>query len=121
MANTAIAEQPVAGPYLSEAATAKMTTVTFTSSDIVNGNKVIMSSGRVLLMLQNSDAGAVTVTISSSADPYGRTATITAFSIAAAAFVARVFEIVGWESTAGGRDLVITASDADLKVLAIPL
>lgn len=121
MAYTAVSEQQVAGPYLPESATAKLTTLTFAACDIVNGNRVVMSTGRALVMFQNTDVGAVTVTISSSPDDYGRKADITAFSIAASAFVARIFEPKGWEQTAGGRDLVIMASDVDLKVLAIPL
>lgn len=121
MAITTVAQQTVAGPYTAESATAKLTAITFTAVDIVNTNKVIMATGRTLLIFQNADASAQTVTITSSADPYGRTATITAFEIAAAGFAARIFEPVGWESTAGGRDLVITASDADMKFVAIPL
>lgn len=121
MAYTAIAQQAVAGPYLSEAATAKLTTVTFTAADASNGNEIVMATGRTLIMVQNTDASAGTVTINSSKDPYGRAATISAFSVAAGAFAARVFEPVGWESTAGGRNLVITASAATMKILAIPL
>jgi hypothetical protein len=121
MAYTAVAQQAVAGPNLAESATAKLTTVTFTAIDATNGNEVIMSTGRTLLIVQNTDASAGTVTITSSPDPYGRTATITAFSVAAGAFAARIFEPVGWEATAGGRNLVIAGSAATMKFLAIPL
>lgn len=121
MAYTAIAQQTVAGPYAAESITAKMTTITFTAADITNGNEIIMATGRTLLLCRNDDVGAVTVTVASSPDPYGRTATITAFSIAAGATVGRIFEVVGWESTGGGRNLVVTASDVDLKIAAIAL
>lgn len=121
MAYTAIAEQEVAGPYLAESESAQLTTVTFTAGDATNGNKVVMTGKRVLLVFNNGGASPATVTINSSKDAYGRTANISAFSVAAGAYVARIFEAPGWEQTLGGRDLVITPSSTDIEILAIPI
>lgn len=120
MTATTIAEQAVAGPYVAEGGT-DMTTVTFTAADATNGNKIVMTTGRTLILVQNTAGGAGTVTIASSADPYGRTDEITAFSVEGSAFAARIFKPVGWEQTLGARDLSITGSATTMKILAIPL
>lgn len=120
MALTSIAQQTVVGPYAAEGGT-RATTVTFTAGDATNGNKIVMSSGRTLLLVQNSDAAPGTFTIKSSKDPYGRSADITAQSVAASAFAAVILEPVGWEQTTGGRDLEISCSATTMKFLAIPL
>lgn len=120
MAYTAIAPQPVAGPYIAESAT-QMTTVTFTAGDNTNLNTVTMTSRRILILINNTAGGDGTVTIASSNDPYGRTAPITAFTVGAGAFAARIFEAPGWEQTLGGRDILITPSATTMEILAIPL
>lgn len=120
MALTTIAEQAVAGPYAKEGGT-RVTTVTFTAGDATNNNKIVMSKNRVLLVFQNGGAGAATVTIKSSADPMGRLADITDFSIAAGAFAAVFIEPSGWEQNVGAKDLQIEPSSTDIKILAIPV
>jgi len=121
MAYTAITPQEVAGAYVAEGGT-DMTTLTFTAGDNTNSNIVTMPGRKMLLLITNTSGGAAgTVTIASSDDPYGRTDEITAFSVADAAFAARIFEPVGWEQTLGGRDIVITPSAATMEILAIPL
>jgi hypothetical protein len=104
MAATVVAPQDVLGAYVSESAT-QMTTLTWSAVDITNTNSVTMTGRKLLLLFRNDDVGAVTITISSSADPYGRSADVTAFSIAAGAYAART----------------IDASDADMKFAAINL
>lgn len=120
MAATVIAPQDILGAYVSESAT-QMTTLTWTAIDIVNTNKITMSGRKMILIFRNDDVAAKTVTISSSDNPYGRTADVTAFEIAASAYAIREFEPLGWEQTLGGRDMIITANDADIKVAAINL
>lgn len=120
MALVAISETAVAGPYAKESGT-RVTTVTFSASDATNFNKIVMSKNRVLLLFQNTDVGAQTVTIRSSPDPFGRVADIVAFSIAASAFASIILEPVGWEQNIGGKDLQIETSDAGVKILAIPV
>lgn len=120
MAATAISPQEVAGPYISESAT-QLTTFTWTAIDIVNTNSIVIPNRRILLLFRNDDVAEKTVTITSSDNPYGRSADVSAFAMASGAYAGRIFEPVGWEQTLGGKDLSITANDADIKVLAIPL
>ena len=120
MAATAIAPQEILGSYVSDSAT-QMTTFTWTAIDIVNTNSIIMPGTRMMLLFRNDDVAEKTVTITSSENPFGRAADVTAFAIAAGAYAGRIFEPVGWEQTLGGRDMSITANDADIFVLAIPL
>jgi hypothetical protein len=120
MAETVIAVQEVAGPYVSEAA-AQLTAVTWTAGDPANGNKIVMTTRRVLLLFRNDNIAAQFVTIAASNDPYGRTAPITELDIAIGGYAARIFEAVGWEQTLGGRDLSVTPESADVFILAIPL
>lgn len=116
---TAISETEVKGPYVAESGT-QLTTLTFSAGDTA-GNTVKMSTGRCLILVQNTGVGAGTVSVTSSADPYGRTANISAFSVDASGFAARIFEAVGWEQNLGARDLLLTPSATTMKFVAIPL
>lgn len=115
MAATRISLVDVNGPYVAESAT-QLSTLTFTAADNANGNVVDISK-RTCIIFENTSGGALTVTVTSYADPYGRTADITAFSVAAGARVARIFEPDGWTSI-GGSDLEFTCSAATMEVCA---
>lgn len=119
MAVTTVAEQAIAGPYLGSAST-QLTVVTFTAG-VTDGIKCVMSKKRVLALITNTGASSGTVTVASKDDAYGRTQPITSFSIAASAYVARIFEAPGWEQTLGGRDLLFTPSATTIEFLFIPL
>lgn len=121
MAATVIAPQDILGAYVSESATTQLTTPTFTAVDIVNTNSITMTGRKLLLLFRNDDVATQTVTISSSDDSYGRTGDITTEDVAASAYAMRIFEPPGWEQTLGGRNIIITASDADMKVAAFNL
>lgn len=120
MAETVIAVQEVAGPYVSEAAT-QLTAVTWTAMDATNGNKIVMTTRRVLLLFRNDNVAAQYVTINGSNDPYGRDTTISQVDIGIGGYAARILEPVGWEQTLGGRDLSLMPESTDVFVLAIPL
>jgi len=88
---------------------------------ITDGNTWVCN-GRDLLFFQNSDAGAVTVTITSVADEKNRTGDITTYSIGIgefAMFSVGLTNALGWQSTA--KKIRITVSDADLKVSVLRL
>ena len=121
MAATAIAPQTILGPYVSESAAAQLSTLTWTAIDIVNTNSITMSGRRMMLLFRNDDVAEKTVTISSSENPYGRSADISGEAIASGAYAVRIFEPVGWEQSLGGRDIILTANDADIYVAAINL
>ncbi len=121
MAATALAQQTVLGAYVHEGDT-QFTTLTTTASDPTNMNSIVMSSGRTLVIVNNSDAvNTEWVTVYASDDAYGRATNITQQSIPASGWVAMIFEPHGWEQTLGGKDLLIDSESADAKILAIPL
>ena len=120
MAATVIAPQTILGSKVSESAT-QMSTLTWTAIDITNGNKITMGTRKLQLIFRNDDVAEKTITITSSENPYGRSADVTGFAMAAGAYAIRIFEPVGWEQTLGGRDMLITANDADIFVAAINL
>ncbi len=121
MAETALAQQEVNGPYVRETAT-QFTVLTMTESDPTNKNVIVMSSGRTLLIVQNTDAvNTEWVTVEGSDDAYGRTQNVTQQSIPASGWVAMFFEPHGWEKSLGGRDLVVDTESTDAKLLAIPV
>lgn len=121
MAATAIAEQEVLGAYVQETAT-QFTTLTMTESDSTNMNKIVMSTGRCLVIFQNTDgANAEWVSVFASDDPFGRATDITQQDLAASAWGAFIFEPRGWEQTLGGKDLLIDTESTDVDILAIPI
>jgi hypothetical protein len=121
MAATVLAEQPVLGAYVNVDDT-QFTTLTMTAGDATNMNKVVMSTGRCLVLFQNSDAvNAEWVTVFASNDPFGRATDITEQDLAASAWGAFILEARGWEQTLGGRDPLIDVESSDVKILAIPI
>jgi hypothetical protein len=121
MAATTVAEQVVLGAYAKEADT-PFTTLTMTATDATNMNKIVMSTGRCLVIWQNADAAnAEWVTVDASDDPYGRSTNITQHAIPASGWLAFLFEPRGWEQTLGGRDLLVDSESTDVKILAIPV
>lgn len=114
MARTTLTPQDAPGSYA--AAGLALSQVV---ADVSNGNDFVMS-GKDLLIAQNTDSAAHTVTIASVADQLGRLGSITAESIAAGAIhVFGPFQPTGW-SNAG--KLQINASDATVKfsILRVP-
>ena len=115
MATTVLAKTALPGPY-GVAGVA----ITWQAADNVNGNHFI-ATGKEILLARNDDAGAQTVTVTSTPDPQNRTGDIDADSIAAGAYAAyQLFPISGWRD--GSGYIVVTASDAAifLAVLTLP-
>ena len=91
--------------------------VTFTAADAVNKNQVVLT-GRELVLVDNTNVGAQTVTFTSVADPYGRTKDMS-FSIPAATKrVFGPFTRQGWDS---GGQLLIDAAAADVLICVLRL
>jgi hypothetical protein len=110
--------QNVTAPFA--AVTAGSADFTFAASSL-DGN-TFQCTGRELLLVQNSDAGVTTITITSVDDEKGRAEDITTYSMAAADFV--VFGVgltnsKGWKSTAG--TIRVTTSDVDVKLAVLRL
>lgn len=95
--------------------------VTMTAADTSNLNSHTLT-GRELLIAHNTGASPYTITITSAADPFGRTKDITAESIAAGDI--RVYgcgqALLGWLQTDG--KLHFQASNAAVKfgILRVP-
>ncbi|MDP9326498.1 MAG: hypothetical protein M3O87_08205 [Candidatus Dormibacteraeota bacterium] len=90
-----------------------------TAADIANGNSV-PSTGRELIIVQNSDAAPQTVTVASVVDRLNRTGDITAYSIPIGAFaVLGPFKTEGWRQADG--NLYLNASTATVKFAVIQL
>lgn len=99
--------------------TAGSAALPFQAADTVNLNNCV-STGRELLIVQSTDAGAQTVTINSAPDERGRTGDITAYSIPAGAFaVFGPFPTPGWKQSDG--TLWFQASAVTLKFAVIQL
>jgi hypothetical protein len=87
--------------------------VTMTAADVANGNQFPFSN-KDLLIIQNTGAGAHTVTITSIADDQGRLGSITAENINAGEI--KVFgpmKSAGWQQTDGY--IYLSANHAEVK------
>jgi hypothetical protein len=73
------------------------------------------STGREIVILQNSGASAYTFTLVSSADPYGRTGDVLNYSLAAGEFAIFAPQYAGYASGAG--KITITVSNIAIKIL----
>lgn len=106
------------GPYPGTV-TANLLDFVFTTADSVNFDEFIFT-GRELLIIRNSTAGALTVTLTSAPDPQKRSADITAYSLAAGEFgVFWAGSLVGWDN--GGKFFFqSSASTMDYAVIRIP-
>lgn len=116
---TAIVVQQMLAPFAAVGAAAAH--FTFAAGTITDGDTFVCT-GKELLILDNTDGGATTVTITSVADEKNRTGDITTYSIGAgefACFTIGLTNSLGWKSTAG--KVRITVSDADLKVAVLRL
>lgn len=89
-------------------------TLTMTAGDASNGNKFPLT-GREIVVFHNTGVSTRTITVSSVADPYGRTGDLTAVNITAGAYMwLGPFDIQGWRQTDG--QLYVTVSHADVKI-----
>ena len=87
--------------------------LTETAEDTGN-NSMFIAQGNDLLVIHNTGASPYTYTITSAADPYGRTKDITTQSIAAGAIhVFGPIPLAGWVQTDGR--IYIAASNAAVK------
>jgi len=76
------------------------------------------STGKEILLVNNKNIGAQTLTVNSVADKFGRTGDITAYSMAAADFaVFEADEMAGWRRPDGDIWGAVSATDVELAVL----
>jgi hypothetical protein len=91
----------------------------YTAADASNGNSFV-STGRELVLVNNSGGSAYTVTFTSVVDSVNRTGDITTYSVGAGLFsVFGPFAMNGWKQTDG--TVHVTASNAAIKFAVIRL
>lgn len=119
MARTNIAVITPIGSFPTLPLTALQAEFVFTAGDVANGNSSPMT-GRELLLIQNTDAGAQTITVVSAPDAQGRSGDITTYSIPASHFaMLGPFTTVGWRQSSG--KLFFNVSNANVKVAVVAL
>jgi hypothetical protein len=93
-------------------------TVTPVALDATNGNS-FTATGREVLIIQNTDASAHTLTITSVNDSLGRAdSSLTSYSVAASGFAAiQMNTLAGWIQPTGVVNM--TTSSALLKILVL--
>jgi hypothetical protein len=100
------------------AVTAGQLVFNWTACDNVNGNSFV-ATGREVVLVNNTAGTAGTFTISSVPDSLGRSDTsLTAYSVAAAAFTAvQMKYLTGWLQTGGTVNLTCSAATMKFAVL----
>lgn len=89
------------------------------AADITDKNQ-FKCTGKDIVIAQNTDVGAQTVTITSYADPYGRTKDITAYSLAADdVAIFGPFGTTGWMQADGYVYLEASAATVKFAVVAL--
>jgi len=116
---TPIVPKTMLGPF--GAYGAGLADFTFAAGTVTDGDNWVCS-GRDILIVYNSSAGVLTVTVVSTDDETNRAGTITAYSLAAgdyAAFGVGLTNSKGWQGA--GKKIRITVSHADVKVAVLTL
>ena len=119
MPRTALTRIAVKGPHPGTVS-ANDLDFSFTACDVGNKNKFSLT-GRQLILVQNVNVGAKTVTFTSVNDPYSRTGTITTYSLGATEFAAFFAgDLTGWQQTDG--EFYLEGEHADIKfaIITIP-
>jgi hypothetical protein len=120
MARTELTPTTPKGPYPALPPAADSLDFAWAAADVANKNQ-FTSSGRDLLLVNNTGASAYTVTITSIADALGRTGDISAYSLAAGDFA--VFWVgaqAGWQQTDGKVYLEANNAAVKFAIVRIP-
>lgn len=120
MPRTTLTALTALGPYNPDAyAVANAADLTMTAADVANSNEVV-ATDRQAVFAHNTGAGAATVSVTSTNDPYGRRSHIVTYSIGAGEYaIFGPFRLLGWQQTDG--KLYFAASSADIKLGVINL
>lgn len=120
MARTLIAVQAPPGSYPVLPLTALAAQFVLTVADIVNFNAAVVT-GREILLVQNTAAGAGTVTVTSIVDTLNRVGDITAYSLPANSFaILGPFSLSGWKQADGNLYFAGSAVTILFAVIRLP-
>lgn len=101
------------GPYPTLQPAADALDLVMTAGDASNLNQFVLD-GPMMLIVQNTGAGARTFTLTSAVDALQRTGDVTAYSLAAGDIAVFNFsQVIGWKQTDGY--MYLTASHAEVK------
>ncbi len=115
MARVNVVAQVAPGAY--PVVTANSRDLAMQAGDVALGNYTALVEGKTLVIIQNTDVGAHTVTITSVADSLNRTGDVSAYSLGAGELALfGPFKAVGW--THGGQ-IWIDVNDATMKIAAV--
>jgi len=119
-APTAIVVQQVKGPF--DAVVAGGFDFTWAASTLTDGDTFVCT-GREVLLVQNTTAGALTITVTSVSDEKGRSGDITSYSVGANGFSIIPVGLTnsqGWKSAAGTVRITCSAITLKVAVLRLP-
>lgn len=118
MARTSLTKTTALGAYGTySAAAAKLT---MTAADVANMNQVTFG-GEDLVIAHNTGGSPYTLTITSVADPFGRTQDITTYSIPAGEYaIFGPFKAAGWLQSDGKLYLAASNASVLLGVVKLP-
>lgn len=112
MARTSLTPKTALGAY-GDYSVANAADLTMAAADASNLNQ-FAASGNDLVFAHNSGASAYEITVTSVADAFGRTGSVTAFSLGAGEYaVFGPFKLAGWVQTDG--KIYLQASNAAVK------
>jgi hypothetical protein len=121
VARTALTPMLPPGKYPTLPLGALSAALTLVAGDNVNGNSV-PSTGREIIIVQNTAGVAGTITVSSVADAFNRSGDITAYSVPAAGFaVLGPFPLQGWKQADGNLYLTVSAATMLVAVVQLPV
>jgi hypothetical protein len=119
MARVLIAAQTTPGAYPTLPITANSRDMSMQAGDSSLGNYTPIVEGKTLVIVQNTDSGAHTVSFTSAADTYNRTGDISGYSLGAGELaIFGPFKALGWSD---GGNLDIDCSDNTVKFAVITL
>lgn len=94
--------------------------LTMAAGDVANKNQ-FAATGDEVVIAHNTGGSAHTLTVTSTADPYGRTKDISAYSIGAGEYaVFGPLELTGWVQSDGKIYLEVDHADVKLGVVKLP-
>lgn len=117
MARVNVVAQVAPGAY--PVITANSRDLAMQAGDVSLGNYTALVEGKTLVIVQNTDSGAHTVTITSVADSLNRTGDVSAYSLGGGELAMfGPFKAVGWSN---GGQVWISVNDATMKIAVITL
>lgn len=123
MARLSLTAKAALGSYPTLQPAALAATLTMAAPGVAGDGVAIpwTGAGKNLLLVQNTDVGAQTVTINSTADPQNRTGDITTYALAAGALaVFGPFERAGWVQPDGTIYAVGSHVGVKFAVITLP-